>query len=106
MLALNYLNLASGGLSKLGKHENTELSQSWRKIQKILIYHNFSIHSIVVGSNEVIAVKKWDGDDFKTDLALNRFLMKDWADEEGDESENIMKIIEIRIRILTNLDPT
>ena len=42
MLALNYLNLASGGLSKLGKHENTELSQSWRKIQKILIYHNFS----------------------------------------------------------------
>ena len=24
-----------------------------------------------------------------TDLALDRFLMKDWADEKGDESENV-----------------
>ena len=24
-----------------------------------------------------------------TDLTLDRFLMKDWADEKGDESENV-----------------
>ena len=35
--------------------------------------------------------KSWDGDDSETDLALNCFLMKDWADEEGDESEKKTK---------------
>ena len=31
-------------------------------------------------------VVKADGGDFLTNLTLNCFLMKDWADEEGDES--------------------
>ena len=55
----------------------------WENIQKLLAKYDTYHHDMML---EPIVVKA-DGGDFLTNLTLNCFLMKDWADEEGDESE-------------------